>query len=325
MIRKMLAALLVLACAACQQSPLSYIGLGASTPTTADTALATVQTDVTQANTAVGTAQSSLAQANKDIAALQKIIDAAPPTPVPTSAGLTVVLSGDMYQGDPLVTISVDGAQQGGTVDITAHHSQGTTQTVSFPGPFNPSAAHAVVVTFANDGWAGSWANNQPDGSDRNVYIESVTLNGVTVNGIAGNNSSGTSSLTHTATEAAMCCNGTAAFAFPATTSAFFVAPGGNDLASGTAATPFASVGRCQAAMANSPAVKNCNVSATGGGYYDFSTCSIGFDVIDDGEVWVGDSNAVLDGGGKTSAPFIMGPATNITLTGFKLQNFTGQ
>jgi hypothetical protein len=105
----------------------------------------------------------------------------------------------------------------------------------------------------------------------------------------------------------------------------FFVAPGGSDVASGTQAAPFESLGRCQAAMANSPAIKNCNVSATGVGYYDFSACSIELTTDDDGETWAGDPNAVLDGGGKTPAPFIMGPATNITLTGFTLRNFTGQ
>jgi len=275
MIRKMLAALLVFACAACQQSPLSYIGLGASTPTTADTALATVQTDVTQANTAVGTAQSSLAQANKDIAALQKIIDAAPPAPAPTTNE-----SPDGTQISPGSGTITDASGSAWTLgaDLTINENG--------KGAYKGWQSHQLVYhlhkvfVFGLDGNWYSW-------NGKDMIPDSSPL--------------------------------------PPPNPAFYVVPGGSDTASGTSTAPFESLGRCQAAMANSSDIKQCNVSATGGGYYDFSSCSIGFDVIDDGEVWVGDPNAVLDGGGKTSAPFIMGPATNITLTGFKLQNFTGQ
>lgn len=104
---------------------------------------------------------------------------------------------------------------------------------------------------------------------------------------------------------------------------AFYVTPTGSDVASGTATAPFQSLGRCEAAMASSPTIKQCNVSATGGGYYDFSTCSVDLTTADDGEAWVGDPQAELYGGLVTAAPFILGPSTGVTFSGFKLVGFT--
>ncbi len=93
---------------------------------------------------------------------------------------LALTVSGDMYQGDPQIVVSVDG-QQVGTYDISAHHSLGQTQTIDIAGNFAPSSTHQVQVQFANDAWDG--VTGLTDGHDRNVYIESAALNGITIAG----------------------------------------------------------------------------------------------------------------------------------------------
>ena len=106
--------------------------------------------------------------------------------PAGSSAGSSITVSGDMYNGDPLVAVLVDGKQIG-TYDITAHHSLGQTQTIALPGSFDATAGHTVQVQFLNDDWDGI---PNADGHDRNAYVEAVTINGVTVSGqnFASNN-----------------------------------------------------------------------------------------------------------------------------------------
>src|SRR5690242_1173483 len=91
----------------------------------------------------------------------------------------TIHVSGDMYGGDPLIQVFVDGHQVGGNYDITAHHSQNQWQDIQL-GNFDATVAHQVQVKFVNDGWDGTAST---DGHDRNVYIGSLTMNGVTAQG----------------------------------------------------------------------------------------------------------------------------------------------
>jgi beta-glucanase (GH16 family) len=98
----------------------------------------------------------------------------------PNASGLSLKVAGDMYNGDPQIAVLVDGKQVG-TYDVSAHHSQGQTETITIAGNFDPSVAHTVQVQFLNDSWDGSTPN--VDGHDRNVYVESVTLNGTTIQG----------------------------------------------------------------------------------------------------------------------------------------------
>lgn len=107
-------------------------------------------------------------------------------------------------------------------------------------------------------------------------------------------------------------------------TNAFFVAPGGDDTASGSSAAPFLSVGRCQAGMQASPTIKTCVVRGAATGVYDLSTCSISLGAADNGENWQGVGSPVLDGGGKNASPFILAGGTGIAVNGFSAQNFTG-
>ncbi|HEV2187358.1 MAG TPA: carbohydrate-binding domain-containing protein, partial [Stellaceae bacterium] len=93
------------------------------------------------------------------------------------SAGnpLTLQVSGDMLGStDPQIQVFVDGQQVGdASYDITAHHSQGQTQTIQIAGNFDPTVAHQVQVKLVNDNWDGTATT---DGHDINVYVGSISL-----------------------------------------------------------------------------------------------------------------------------------------------------
>ena len=99
---------------------------------------------------------------------------------------LTLHVSGDLYNGDPQIEVFVDGTQVGSAAyNVTADHSLGQTQTITIAGNFDPLVAHQVQVKFTNDAWDGT---STADGHDRNVYVDSITLNGATVDGSQGTN-----------------------------------------------------------------------------------------------------------------------------------------
>ena len=91
------------------------------------------------------------------------------------SGGDTILLkvSEDAYLGDAQFTISVDGAQVGGTQTASALHSSGQDQTFSVLGNFG-TGPHTVTVDFLNDAYAGTAA------TDRNLYVDSITADGTT-------------------------------------------------------------------------------------------------------------------------------------------------
>ena len=96
-----------------------------------------------------------------------------PPAATPANATDTLVLqlSEDAYQGDAQCIISIDGKTIGDTVTVTASHAQGQSQTVTLTGQWGPGA-HDVGVQFINDAWGGN------GDTDRNLYVERVTLDG---------------------------------------------------------------------------------------------------------------------------------------------------
>ena len=96
------------------------------------------------------------------------------PTPVPVAAAtdtLVLSLSEDAWQGDAQAIVTVDGKTIGGTVMVTALHNQGKTQTVSLSGQWG-AGAHDIGVQFINDAYGGTST------TDRNLYVNGVTLNG---------------------------------------------------------------------------------------------------------------------------------------------------
>jgi hypothetical protein len=129
---------------------------------------------------------------------------------------LTLQVSGDQYKGDPQIEAFVDGQQVGGTYTVTADHWSGQTQTIAITGNFDPSVAHQVQVKFVNDAWDGTDYVGSPDGHDRNVYVESITLNGETLNGGQGSNAANNGAPDSNSNEAFMNVNGTLTFNVPA-------------------------------------------------------------------------------------------------------------
>jgi beta-glucanase (GH16 family) len=83
---------------------------------------------------------------------------------------LTVAVSGDQFQGDPQFTLTVDGQQIGGAQSITAVHSSGQFEQITFHGNF--ANAQNAVINFTNDAWGGAASE------DRNLYVASMTLDG---------------------------------------------------------------------------------------------------------------------------------------------------
>jgi hypothetical protein len=106
------------------------------------------------------------------------------PTPTPTPSGsgpdtLALHVAGDAWNGNPHMTVTVDGKQIG-AFDVTASHGAGQWQDVTLHGDF--ASAHNVQVSFDNDAYGGSAT------ADRNLYVGSITLDGHTTLGNAGAN-----------------------------------------------------------------------------------------------------------------------------------------
>ncbi len=83
---------------------------------------------------------------------------------------LVLHLSEDAWQGDALYTVSVDGVQVGGTFAAQAAHGSGT-DTLVLRGAWG-GGPQSVVVDFLNDAYGGTPA------SDRNLYVDSISLDG---------------------------------------------------------------------------------------------------------------------------------------------------
>jgi hypothetical protein len=262
-----------------------------------------------------------------------------------TSSGLTLQVSGDMMgTTDPQIQVFVDGQQVGGTINVTAHHALGQTQTIQIPGTFDPTVAHQVQVKLINDNWDGT---STTDGHDINVYVSSISLNGTVINGSQGVNTANNGAVhSSNANEAVMDVNGTLTFGqstAPSTGSngtgatgsvgtgagaapsgpGFYVSPNGSDSNPGTEAAPFATLARAQQAMENS-SIKATYVE--GGTYHLSSTLTL--TAADNGETWQyypkdGVNSAVLDGGDNVGWMIDIKGGSNITINGLKIQNFT--
>lgn len=107
------------------------------------------------------------------------------PDPVQLTAGegpdaLVLEISQDAYQGSAEYTVSVDGAQVGGTftASASASHAAGLSDTLTLKGDWGPGE-HAVEVRFLNDEWGGT------ADTDRNLYVDGGAYNGQAVAGAA--------------------------------------------------------------------------------------------------------------------------------------------
>lgn len=104
---------------------------------------------------------------------------AAPVTVGSGAQTIHVAASEDAWQGDALMTISVDGVQVGGELAVTADHATGQVQDFYIKGSFG-AGTHTVSVAFINDAWGGSAS------MDRNLYVKTVAFDGTSVAGASG-------------------------------------------------------------------------------------------------------------------------------------------
>jgi beta-glucanase (GH16 family)/uncharacterized protein with FMN-binding domain len=98
---------------------------------------------------------------------------------IPTGSDQIVLrVSEDAWNGDAKFTVTVDGKQVGDVQTVTASHAAGQWQTITLNGAVG-SGPHTVAVNFINDAWGAG---------DRNMYVQSVSLNGETIAGNAAHN-----------------------------------------------------------------------------------------------------------------------------------------
>jgi Ca2+-binding RTX toxin-like protein len=117
---------------------------------------------------------------------------------------LVVRVAEDAYNGDAQFKVLVDGKQLGGIQTATASHAAGAWQDVTLTGAIG-TGSHKVEIQFVNDAYAGSVT------TDRNLYVDSVTLNGHHYDGASG--TLDPSLGTNQGTAKALYSNGTLTFA----------------------------------------------------------------------------------------------------------------
>jgi hypothetical protein len=103
----------------------------------------------------------------------------APSAPVTQTVGsgpdsLVLKISQDAYQGSAQYVVRVDGHQIGGTLTAGAEHSAGQDDAITVKGDFG-SGAHTATVEFLNDAYDGT------PSTDRNLYVDGVSMNGADV------------------------------------------------------------------------------------------------------------------------------------------------
>ncbi len=91
---------------------------------------------------------------------------------------LALRVSQDAYLGSAQYTVSVDGAQVGGTLTASALRGSGQADTVTVLGDWS-RGSHTATVNLLNDAWAVT-----PE-TDRNLHVEGATYNGAAVDGAA--------------------------------------------------------------------------------------------------------------------------------------------
>ena len=112
-------------------------------------------------------------------------VDTSPFAPRGAAAGadsLVLRVAQDWYNGNAQYTVTVDGKQVGSILSASASHAAGQWQDVALTGSFG-NGPHTVVVNFLNDAWAPSAQIGHYANDDRNLYVQSITLNGETVAG----------------------------------------------------------------------------------------------------------------------------------------------
>ena len=222
-------------------------------------------------------------------------------------------------------TLLVDGQKVGSATAGTAENAY------TFQTNLTAGEAHDIQVEYTND--------TVIDGQDRNLFLQSISVNGTTVpatssyevyDPIAGVNQADKPG------DGNMYWDGTANFTLPASffpasstttppatstsdpPSAFYVSTSGSASGTGTQANPFATLAQAQSAMENST-VKTTVIE---GGTYSMSS-PLALTSKDNGETFEAASGATvaLDGGNSQTTLVSMNGASNVTLSGLTFQN----
>jgi beta-glucanase (GH16 family) len=120
-----------------------------------------------------------------------------------TAGPLVVRVAEDAWNGNAQFVVAVDGSQVGGVQTATMAHGAGW-QDVNL-GTFG-AGPHTVSVSYVNDAW-----NGNPQ-EDRNLYVQSVTINNDTIPGPAAVNDAANGGEALDPSAAVMMVNGTATF-----------------------------------------------------------------------------------------------------------------
>jgi hypothetical protein len=105
---------------------------------------------------------------------------------------LTLHLSQDAWQGNAQFVLWIDGKAVTTPQDVTALHSAGAWEDLSFAGTFG-TATHTIGIQFTNDAYGGT------PSTDRNLYVNGIDVNGTHYgSGITALMSNGTANFTVT-------------------------------------------------------------------------------------------------------------------------------
>src|ERR1700744_1328965 len=198
-----------------------------------------------------------------------------------------------------------------------------STQTYSFNTPVSLNAAHDVQIVYTND--------HVINGQDRNLNLQSISVNGQSVSATSPYEVYHANGQGNIASSGAMNWGGTAEFKLPASmfggttttpppsTAGFYVSTTGSDSGDGSAAHPFATIGRAVTAMEQSGTIKTAYLE--GGTYKLGSTVNLG---SKDSGITIESApgaKAVLDGNGSLSTLVSLNGASNVTLQGLTFQH----
>jgi hypothetical protein len=118
---------------------------------------------------------------------------APPPAPAPATNTLRLSLSEDAWQGDAHYRVTLDGVVLVADGVATASHAAGAHNLVELH-PVLTAGPHNLVITFTNDAWGGSAS------TDRNLYVDAISLNGLDLGKQAALLSAGSASFTFSST-----------------------------------------------------------------------------------------------------------------------------
>lgn len=106
-----------------------------------------------------------------------------PPSATGPVSVISLKLAGDVWNGDPEVTLVVDG-HLAGKATVNANPWLDQWQNVDFTGQFGPEGPHKIEVYFSNDAFGGV-------GADRNLYLSGVNVNGTALDLTHATNTAG--------------------------------------------------------------------------------------------------------------------------------------